>query len=242
MLRDTTRYDGDGFLVQGYHVGSEFPTSEGTGTDPAPNAAQAASPTSGEKIDETGSAEVWHPEGRGDVSYQLVPLVGNEVWATYEGGFSDAPGGNTGPFQRRHYDDPGGRVADRLYPDHERVDATVEARNATVAGDALTIHLTVRNWGPKPHPFWASVTAEPPDADWTDAARLADRRVRVGTDFEAFADVQASGERTGETEETEPEVTVGLPDGYDDTRDVRSGSGTTRPASAARRTARTRRP
>lgn len=221
MLRDTSRYDGDGFLVQGYHVGGQFPTSEGTETDPALTAAQAASPTSGEKIDETGSAEVWHPEGRGDVEYQLVPLVGNEVWSTYEGGFSDSPGGNTGPFQRSHYRDPGSKIADRLYAGHEQIDATADVRNATVAGDALTVHLGVRNWGPKPHPFWASVEVKPPDADWADGTVRSDQRFRVGTDFEAFVDRQARGERVGETAEKQTEVTVPLPEGYDENWGVR---------------------
>lgn len=220
MLRDTGRYDGDGFLVQGYYVGDQFPTSEGTETDPALTAAQVASPTSGEKVDETGSAEVWRHDG-GDVAYQLVPLVGNEVWSTYEGGFSDSPGGNTGPFQRGHYDDPGGKIADRLYADYKHLDATVAVENATIAGDALTVHLGVRNWGPKPHPFWASIEAKPPDADWADAVRLSDQRFRVGTDFEAFVDAQAEGERVGTTEETRTETTVGLPDGYDESWAVR---------------------
>lgn len=212
LLRNSSRYDGDGFLLQGYYVGDASPFSAGAETDPVLSLLHT---------DETGSAEVWAPDGDGDTAYQLVPLVGNEVWASYEGGFAADPGGITGPHQRDQYVDPGGWIADRPFPDYEHVDATGEVYAATVEAGALTATVGVKNWGPKPHPYWATIEAKPPGADWSDARLLADERFRVGTDREAFAEVAAGGRRVGNTEETRRELTVALPAGYDDEWDLR---------------------
>ena len=212
MLRNSNRYDGDDFLVQGYYLGNASPFSNDTETDPAFSLLHT---------DETGSAEVWSPDNSEDVSYQLVPLVGNEVWSTYEGGFSSDPAGITGPHQRHQYSDPGGWIADRPYPDHEHVEATGEVYTASIEGDALTVDVGVKNWGPKPHPYWASIETKPPTADWAAAHRLTDQRFRVGTDREAFARVDAGGQRVGNTQETRREITVGLPDDYAPAWDVR---------------------
>lgn len=207
LLRDSSRYDGDGFLIQGYYVGGASPFSSGAETDPALSTVQT---------DGTGSAEVWSVDGAADVTYEVVPLVGNEVWASYEGGFSDAPGANSSAFQRRHFGEPGPDIEADQYPDFEHVDGTVEVYDASVVGEALTVDVGVKNWGPKPHPYWVSITAEPPAAERDDTVVLTDERFRVGTDREAFVRVNAGGERVGNTEETRSEITTALPEGYDD--------------------------
>lgn len=212
MLRNSDRYDGDGFLVQGYYLGNDSPFSDDTETDPVFTVAHT---------DETGSSEVWSPDETEDVTYDIVPLVGNELWSTYEGGFSADPAGITGPHQRHQYADPGGWIVDRPFPDHDHVDATVDVYTSSVEGDALTVHVGVKNWGPKPHPYWASVETKPPGADWDDARLLADERFRVGTDREAFARVEAGGRRVGHTRETRRGLTMALPDDYERDWDVR---------------------
>lgn len=212
MLRNSNRYDGDGFLVQGYYLGNDSPFSNDTETDPVFTVVHT---------DETGSSEVWSHDDAEDVTYDIVPLVGTEAWSSYEGGFAADPGGITGPHQRHQYAEPGGWIADRPFPDHEHVDATVDVYTATVEGEALSVHVGVKNWGPKPHPYWVSVEAKPPSAEWTDARLLADERFRVGTDREAVARVDAGGRRVGHTQETRRELTMGLPDAYGPDWDVR---------------------
>ncbi len=62
MLRDSSRYDGDGFLVQGYYLGNDSPFSSGSETDPVVSLVHT---------DETGSDVVWRPDERDDRAYQL---------------------------------------------------------------------------------------------------------------------------------------------------------------------------
>ena len=214
MLRNSSRYDGDGFLVQGYYLGNDSPFSEDTETDPVFSLLHT---------DETGSSEVWSHDDTVDTAYQLVPLVGNEVWATYEGGFAADPGSITGPHQRQQYVDPGGWIADRPYPDYEHVDATGDVYTATTDGDTLTVEVGVKNWGPKPHPYWASIEAKPPNHEWeSDQTQLlADERFRVGTDREAFARVEAGGRRVGATQETRRNLDVELPEEFSSDWDLR---------------------
>ncbi len=136
------------------------------------------------------------------------------MWSTYAGGFSADPGEITGPHQREQYHTPGEWIRTRPFPDYEHVDALLVVYGVSVDDMTLSVDLGVRNWGPKPHPYWISIHTKPPDFAWKNAELVADERFRVGTDREAFMQVNTEHYRIGHTQETRRELAVELPTGY----------------------------
>lgn len=118
----------------------------------------------------TGSNENWDPTGESGIEYDLVELTGDELWASYEGGFNSAPGSITGPHQRDTFDAPANGFTDAC-PVSEQISGSLSVDSFDE--ESNTVDVTVENDGGKPHEFW--VTLE--DGDEV----LSTESVRVGT-------------------------------------------------------------
>lgn len=175
-LRDTTEYDGAGLLPQDQY------TDETGGTTEVNDALSVA------YADETGDAYTFRPgsagakrpDSGGTEGHDIVPLTGNEAWATYEGGFAGGPGEGPAPMQRTRWRNPGAWFESSILPDERQVDATIENVTVTPLSDAIAVSLEVENTGPKPNAFRAVVTANATDGDAE--ATVARTAVALGTE------------------------------------------------------------
>jgi hypothetical protein len=154
FLRNTDRYAGNGFLPQ-----SQFILEDGGDSSILPQL----------YTDTTGSDDVWKPAEHDGVNYELVPLTGNERWASFEGSFSPGTDGGQIPMERRRWDSPGEWTRDEVLADESQVRGTIQQSDATTSAQRLTVTNTIKNTGPKPHRFWTLIEAKPDDKPWDGA-------------------------------------------------------------------------
>jgi hypothetical protein len=153
--------------------------------------------------DETGD-DVRLTNGRsGAYRYRIVPLTGDEIWASYRGSFGPDDQGGKAPFARERWGNPGRWIARNLVADERQIDGRLEVSRSSIRAGTLEASLSVANTGAKPHVFWVVVEAKPPSTSWarSSAVRVQQRSVPVPV---------------GETESTT--VSVALPDGDWDVR------------------------
>lgn len=167
-LRDTTKYDGEDILPQDQYTDKDGGTAE-------INDAFSIAYT-----DETGDRYTLRPDSRGQYQYEIVPLTGNEIWTTYEGGFVDEPGEGRIPMDRTRWQSPGTWFESDILPDENQVNAEIEATTVTPRSDEIEVTLEVENAGPKPNTFWAVVKANGSLSDSETA--IVRKKVPLGTE------------------------------------------------------------
>lgn len=152
-LRDTGRYDA-GIPIQQQFINH---TSRET---------SLVEPPVVDYRDRTGDAVVLTPDGSGDGRYQVVPLTGTEVWASYDGAFGPEDDVGKVPMCRTRWQRPGEWMASAPVPADEQVDGAVRVRSTAVEGGTVTVRANVSNAGPKPSLVHVVLEARPADADW----------------------------------------------------------------------------
>lgn len=157
-LRNTSAYDGDGFVIQ-----NQF----WPGPIDVPREAYTET---------TGGGPVWSPTGQQGTDYQIVPLTGNELWQSYRGLLTDSQG--TVPKLRDRWNQPGDWVAG-IPSDESQIDG--EITSLAIQPDG-SVRVDIENNGPKPHRFSVAVEAKPASDTWnSDSVRSSSHRVPVGT-------------------------------------------------------------
>lgn len=189
FLDDSSRYMGDGFIGQ-----NQFMTRSSMSTSTL---------GAGVYTDITGSDTVWRHGAGGDVSYELVPLTGNEGWATYRGGFDDDPGDGVAPMQRGLWRNPGSWIESYYPSDEKQYDANIRNPRTAGDGDHVDVGFDLENTGPKPFDATIAVYAKHETESWSAAQPLGTNTVSLGTNIERSIDLK-----------------VGLPTGPDGTYDV----------------------
>lgn len=176
-LRDTSKYEGDGFQVYSFYL------------DSSSNSGSHDRILSAFHSDWTGSANRWTPR-----DYQLIELTGNEVWSTYRGGLDKKPESITPPHQRGQYKDQGTHMEERGFPNHEQVQGTISLNDYSTNEDSRTVDVTVANEGGKPHEFWVTIE--------TENGNILDKKsLRVGTESPCFLTLGLmGGSKTREVE------------------------------------------
>jgi len=121
-------------------------------------------------VDRTGDDTVFAHDGSGDARYQVVPLTGRAVWASYRGAFGPADDEGNVPTARTRWKQPGPWMERSLAPAHEQVDGRLAVQEARVEDGTLALTARVANEGPKPDVFRVVVEGTPADADWNGSA------------------------------------------------------------------------
>jgi hypothetical protein len=144
-LRNTERYDG------GIPIQEQFIDRESRETV-VPDLAE------GVYADRTGNARNLTHDGSLGKPYQVVPLTGEEVWASYAGAMG--PDDETGqvPYQRTRYTDLESWLATFPVPDERQVGADLRVAGFD-AGGTVTAEARLTNTGPKPHTYWLVLEA-----------------------------------------------------------------------------------
>jgi hypothetical protein len=151
-LRNTREVDG------GIPIQQQFINRSSRSTDPV-------SAPLVDYVDRTGDALVATHDGSEDRAYQVVPLTGDEVWASYAGGLGNEDQGHV-PMRRSRWRQPGQWMETSPVPDHRQVSGTLAVRRAAVEDGTVSVRANVSNTGVKPHVFWVFLEARPADADW----------------------------------------------------------------------------
>lgn len=169
-LRNTENYDDSGIPIQ-----EQFIDKLSTDT----SLVDLASLT---YVDVTGDDIVLANDGSGDTQYQIVPLTGDEIWATYRGSFGPDDDAGKVPFARARWNDPGDWMATTLVPDEEQVDGSLKAARLSLGPEKIEGTVEVFNEGPKPHPIWIVIEAKPSTVSWDSplAVSLYQKPVFVG--------------------------------------------------------------
>jgi hypothetical protein len=152
-LRNTARFDA-GIPIQQQFINH---TSRATSLVEAPVV---------DYRDRTGDAVVLTPDGSGDGRYEVVPLTGTEVWASYDGAFGPEDDVGKVPMRRTRWQRPGEWMATAPVPADEQVDGSVRVRSTAVEDGTVTVAANVSNAGPKPSVVHVVLEARPADADW----------------------------------------------------------------------------
>jgi hypothetical protein len=151
-LRNTREVDG------GIPIQQQFINRSSRSTDPV-------SAPLVDYVDRTGDALVATHDGSEDRAYQIVPLTGREVWASYAGGLGNEDQGHV-PMRRPRWRQPGQWMETSPVPDHRQVSGSLAVRRAAVEDGTVSVRANVSNTGVKPHVFWVFLEARPADADW----------------------------------------------------------------------------
>ncbi|WP_254832655.1 hypothetical protein [Haloglomus salinum] len=169
-LRNTERY-GAGIPIQDQFIDKESRKTV------IPDVAE------GVYADRTGNARNLTHDGSLGEAYQVVPLTGEEVWASYAGAMG--PDDETGqvPYQRTRYTDLEDWLTTFPVPDERQVDGNLSVA-ALEAGEAVAAEARLENTGPKPHTYWLVLEAVPEQAD-REVRRLDATAVPLATDATA---------------------------------------------------------
>jgi hypothetical protein len=177
-LRNTERY-GTGIPIQDQFIDKESRKTF------VPDVAE------GVYADRTGNARNLTHDGSLGEAYQVVPLTGEEVWASYAGAMG--PDDETGqvPYQRTRYTDLEDWLTTFPVPDERQVgsDLTVDAFDASET--VATAEATLANTGPKPHTYWLVLEAVPADGDG-EPRRLDATAVPLATDATATRELSGT--------------------------------------------------
>jgi hypothetical protein len=170
-LRDTSEVDG-GIPIQQQFVNR---TSQSTEPVSAPLV---------DYVDRTGGGLVATPDDAGDRRYQVVPLTGREVWASYGGAFGPEDDAGNVPMRRDRWQQPGQWLSTGPVPAHRQVEGSLAVRSTGVGNSTVVATANTTNDGVKPHVFRLVLEARPADADWNGSSvRTLDRRsVSLGVD------------------------------------------------------------
>jgi hypothetical protein len=151
-LRNTREVDG------GIPIQQQFINRSSRSTDPI-------SAPLVDYVDRTGDALVATHDGSADRRYQVVPLTGREVWASYAGGLGGEDQGHV-PMRRSRWRQPGRWMETKPVPAYRQVSGSLAVRRAAVEDGTVSVRANVTNTGVKPHVFWVRLEARPADADW----------------------------------------------------------------------------
>ncbi len=159
--------------------------------------------------DHTGNDRSLTATGEGDGRYQVVPLTGSEIWATYDGAFG--PNDNEGkvPMQRDRWAQPGAWMESHLPADEKQVGGTITTTSFEM-GDTgpLTANVQLRNPGPKPHTLWVILETKPASASWDGTQNQVVTTERVPLGVEQQTAVSLSGSPHGDSSQFDARVRV----------------------------------
>ncbi|MHB9285667.1 hypothetical protein ACKVMT_01340 [Halobacteriales archaeon Cl-PHB] len=144
--------------------------------------------------DQTGDDRLLTVSAAGDSRYEVVPLTGDEVWATYNGAFGPSDNEGKVPMARERWAQPGAWLEAHLPPDEAQVGGTIStAAIDQVADGQLTADVRLTNPGPKPHTLVAILETKPVTAAWEDAGEVVTtERVPLGVDQTASVTLQGT--------------------------------------------------
>jgi hypothetical protein len=187
-LVNTDEYDGSGIFAQVQHVLA--PTGPGAGSS---SFSPAYRDTTGDSVVLRHDADDSAHGVDGSHTYEIVPLLGTERWATFRGGVEGEPGKGTIPMQQARWGDPGRWMTD-LVPDEHQVTIVAEVLSLDLSPAGLTGTIEFQNRGPKPRTVWVVFDAKPTGSRWASEStvRIVERSVALGTG--TVANVSYSGD------------------------------------------------
>lgn len=138
-------------------------------------------------VDRTGNATQWSHDGSVGRDYQVVPLTGREVWATYRGSMGPSDDQGKIPYQRTRWRNLDIWLRETPVPDELQVSGRIRTADFSVSETRTSVDIRLGNTGPKPHTFSVVLEAVRTGGGPRDGeARILDRAtVPLGSNFNA---------------------------------------------------------
>lgn len=143
-------------------------------------------------VDQTGDAIQWSHDGATGTEYEIVPLTGQEVWATYRGAVGSNDNAGQFPYQRTRWQNLDIWLRETPVPDEFQISGRIQQADFSVTETGTTADIILGNTGPKPHTFTVLLEAVRADGGESDVRIIDRERISLGTRYNAT--LRLSGE------------------------------------------------